>query len=75
MTRTLAAIALAALAVGCNSSMRNLRTQAAWDLQCPEHEVHAQFLDSRHAGAQGCGRRVKYRKVGQTPFTTWELDD
>ena len=53
-------IAVAALS-GCSWTSQ-VRTRAAFDLQCPEAQVEVQTLSSFHAqyGARGCGRQATY---------------
>jgi hypothetical protein len=48
-------------AVGCGgASVEQLRTRAAFDLQCPESSITLVHLDERTQGVTGCGQRATY---------------
>jgi hypothetical protein len=44
-----------------------LKTRAAFDLNCSEAEVHVTQLDSKTRGVSGCGRRATYIEACDGP--------
>jgi hypothetical protein len=57
-------ISFAACAGAGARTTSQVRTQAAFDLQCPENEVTVVEIDYRATyGAQGCGRQTTYQYI------------
>jgi hypothetical protein len=42
------------------ASVDQLRTRAAFDMDCPERQLQVVELDSRTRGVRGCGQRLTY---------------
>jgi hypothetical protein len=65
------------LIAGC-ATVEQLRTRAAFDLQCPESQVRTYYIDHRTTGVTGCGKRATYITTCSDPdnaFTcTWALN-
>ena len=59
MRRILIAL-LPLAALGCGASDQQLRSRAAFDLQCPQEQVNFVEIDNRTRGVEGCGRRATY---------------
>lgn len=59
MRRILPATLLLLVLVACVGA-RNLRKQAAFDLQCPEDNLQITELGKTTRGVQGCGRQASY---------------
>ncbi len=51
-----------ALAAGCatNATVAQLKTRAAFDLQCNEAAIDVVPIDPRTNGVRGCGRQATY---------------
>lgn len=43
---------------GCGASEAQLRTRAAFDLNCGENQLELIEIDSRTEGVRGCGQQV-----------------
>jgi hypothetical protein len=75
------AVAVVGLILGaCAASREQLRTRAAFDLDCPESNVEIVPLDRSSYGVRGCGQKATYVEVcnGQPGYAgtrcTWSLD-
>ncbi|MFO0612640.1 MAG: hypothetical protein U0414_08640 [Polyangiaceae bacterium] len=55
-----AALALLGGGVGCGATAEQLRTRAAFDLQCTQTQLEVVELDSRTRGVRGCGQQATY---------------
>ena len=71
---------LVGLLTACGASRDQLRTRAAFDLDCPEASVEVIPLDRSTYGVRGCGQKATYVEVcnGQPGYAgtrcTWTLD-
>lgn len=56
----LVALALVALVAGCGATEDQLRARVAFDMKCPQNQVHITEIDSRTRGVDACGQRATY---------------
>lgn len=73
---TIALVLVALLACG-GASKDQLRTRAAYEMNCPEASLKIRTLDNRTAGVRGCGQQHVYVEscTGQYESNcTWVLN-
>jgi hypothetical protein len=46
--------------IGCGATQAQLKTRAAFDMQCSEEQVELVEIDSRTYGVRGCGKQATY---------------
>jgi hypothetical protein len=46
--------------IACGATEEQLRTRAAFDMQCSEQDLRVVWLDERTAGVRGCGQQGTY---------------
>jgi hypothetical protein len=70
---------MALMVSGCGAELEDLRTRAAFDLQCPEKKVHLHYIDDRTQGVIACGQQATYVESCENPGKfdedcTWVLN-
>lgn len=64
------------LLLGC-AGMANLKTRAAFDMQCPKKELRFHELGTATYGVRGCGQRSTYvckQQVAARACQDWVLN-
>lgn len=64
--------------MGCGATEEQLRSRAAFDLNCPEDRINVVEIDNRTRGVRGCNQQATYVESCQGPDgnlnCTWVLN-
>lgn len=66
--------------LACGATIEQLQSRAAFDLNCPKHQLNIIELDERTRGVTGCGQQVTYIEScnqdtnGMDSNCTWVLN-
>ena len=63
----LSVVAMLATLAGCGAQLSQLKSRAAYDLNCPQESIHLTKIDSRTQGVSGCGQRATYIESCDAP--------
>jgi hypothetical protein len=68
-------LAFVVVSSGCGASLQNLKTRAAFDLECNADQMVTQRIDSATQRVDGCGKRAVYVLLfNDARYPTWLLN-